>query len=143
METILAIRPVPGEPGRFFCTSRTLFCADTHGCRFSYQYKGVSIPNYSVGDACPKCGKTLETVDYLADLTQFAGLGFCSCHRWQMHLQPIVTKLAPTQLQAVRESDSYRCPHLVAAMRVFALEKIDEQNRATLRGRRDSHCHEP
>ncbi len=136
METILAVRPLVGEPGRYYVTSRTLFCSDTHGCKFSYQHKGEALPKHSPGDPCPKCGKPLETQDYLVDVTLYAGLGKCGCHRWQFHLQPLVAKMSPAEIGLTREADLYRCQHLISALRFFALEQIDNMNRALWRSSR-------
>ena len=138
MTTILNVKPIPGEPGRLLVTSRTLFCADTNGCRYSYKPAPDAVAKHSDGDPCPRCGQTLETTDYLCDLTLFAGLGRCSCRNWETKIQPAVNTMPPQVLQSVREGDGFRCDHLKAAMRVFALEQIDNLNRATLRqGRRE------
>ncbi len=139
MDTILSVKPIPGESGRFFVTSRTLFCADTNGCRFSYQHRGDGCAKFSVGDQCPKCAKAkLETVDYLVDLAEFNGLSRCGCHRWTMYYQPLISRMSPTEILQVRASSDFVCVHIQAARIFFALEQIDNLNRATARrGRED------
>lgn len=132
MEPLLSVRPLVGEPGRFLVQSRTLFCSDTNGCQYSYQHRGDVVAKHASGDACPKCGQgKLEPTDYLVDLTLYAGLGRCACHRWQMHLSPLVSKMTPQEIQVVREADTYVCRHIQAARIFFACEQIDNINRRT------------
>lgn len=126
METILQVTPVDHEDGSYHVLSRTLFCSRCED--FSYQHKGLGLPKYNTGDACPKCAALLERRKWLTDVRLYDGLGRCGCQRWQFYLQPLVLKMSRPERLVVRECDEYRCPHLIAAMRVHALIHIDYSN---------------
>lgn len=134
MEQILSVRSVAGEDARFFVTGRTLFCSV---CKYSYQPRPEGQPKHSAGDKCSKegCAGTMQPHDYLVDLTLYDGIGKCGCHRWQFYLQPLVSKLSQAERLLVRESNEYVCPHIQAALRFFAMEKIDNLNRLERRNR--------
>ena len=125
------VEPVPGEPGRYMVQGRSLFCS---GCK--YRYRGERMV---AGDRCPNCGERMEQQRYLVDVVLYDGIGRCGCDSWIFNLQPLINKLTPVQREIARENDSLRCPHGIAALRQFAMDKVDELNRGSNQTHRENN----
>lgn len=119
----LVVAPVANESATFHVTGRTLYCEGE--CKYTYKPVTGMSAKHADGDRCPKCERgTLRRVPYLVELKLYGGLGKCGCPRWQFALQPLVSRLAPlARIAAAKLNDDLKCDHVLAAYRVYAVDK--------------------
>jgi hypothetical protein len=56
----------------------------------------------------------LADQQYLVDLSCYAGNGKCGCRDFEIHREPKLCRLPPSEWRA--HADTYRCKHIIAAI---------------------------
>lgn len=63
--------------------------------------------------------------EYLVDLDQYGGIGFCACDHFKFRLEPELCKIGGVAL-AKKTPEAHRCKHIKAARETLGKELVNK-----------------